>query len=97
MSNEVKLVILIKVESGKADEQIRLYEKIKPLVLSEEGCLQYEMSRVSGSDVEFVLIERWKSEEDLTFHDNTEYMKEADSMSPSFRVGAATVLKLNGI
>jgi quinol monooxygenase YgiN len=95
MKNEVRLIILIKVAPGKADEQINLYNKIRPLVLSETGCLEYEMSRVSGNDVDFVLTERWQSEEHLALHDETPHMKEADSISPSFRAGPATVLRLN--
>jgi len=94
MKNEIKLVILIEVQLGKANEQIALYNKIKPLVLVEKGCLQYEMSRVSGSDVKFVLTERWESEESLAAHDEASHMKKADSISPSFRAGPAIVLEL---
>jgi len=97
METEIKLVILIEVTPGKSEEQIDLYKKIQPLVLEEDGCLQYELNRVSGSDVKFVLIERWASEDALTAHDETPHMKEADAISPSFRVGPAAVLKLNTI
>ena len=90
----LKLVILIEVQSGKADEQIALYKKIRPLVLNEEGCISYEMSRVSGSDVKFVLTESWKSKESLEVHDAMPYMIEADSISPTFRAGPAIVLEL---
>jgi quinol monooxygenase YgiN len=94
MKNKIKLVILIEVQPGKSEEQIDLYNKIKPLVLAEEGCLSYQMSRVSGSAVKFVLTESWKSKNDLALHDETPYMKEADSISPSFRAGPATVIEL---
>ena len=47
-------MILIEVQTGQADQQIALYNKLKPLVLAEPGCLQYEMSRVTGSEVQFV-------------------------------------------
>jgi quinol monooxygenase YgiN len=97
MENKIKLVILIEVQPGKAGEQISLYNKIKPLVLEEEGCLQYEMSRVSGSEVKFVLTECWASKESLALHDETSHMKEADSISPSFRAGPATVLELKNL
>ncbi|MFT7389537.1 MAG: quinol monooxygenase YgiN [Candidatus Endobugula sp.] len=96
MKNAIKLIILIQTQPqpGKSNEQIDLYNKIKPLVLAEEGCLSYQMSRVAGSDVKFVLIERWKSKGDLALHDETPHMKEADSISPSFRTGPATVIEL---
>ena len=97
MENEIRLVILIEVTPGKAEEQINLYKKIKPLVQNEEGCLQYELNRVSGSDVKFVLTECWESEECLARHDETPHMKEADSISPLFRTGPATVLRLINI
>ena len=97
MSHEIKLIILIEIQVGKAEQQIALYNKIKSLVLAEEGCLQYEMSHVSGSDVKFVLTERWRSKKCLAVHDETLHMKEADSLSPTFRVGPATVLELINI
>ncbi|WP_160062065.1 putative quinol monooxygenase [Psychromonas sp. L1A2] len=94
MNREIKLVILIEVQTGQADQQIALYNKLKLLVLAESGCLQYEMSRVTGSEVQFVLIESWKSQDALTLHDQTLHMKEADALSPSFRVGSAKVIQL---
>lgn len=97
MKKEIKLIILIEVQSGKAQQQIALFEKIKPLVLSEQGCLQYELNQVIGSDVQFVLLERWDSEESLKAHDETTHMKEADAISRSFRSSPATVLHVNKI
>jgi quinol monooxygenase YgiN len=97
MKNQIKLVILIEVQPGRAGEQIALYNKIKPLVLGEDGCLQYEMCKVAGSEVKFVLTECWASKESLALHDETSYMKEADSISPSFRAGPATVLELKSL
>lgn len=97
MGKEIKLIILIEVASGKAEEQIHLYKKLKPLALKEKGCLEYDLNKISGNDVEFVLSERWESEECLAAHDETPHMKEADSITPSFRARPATVLKLIGV
>ena len=97
METETRLIILIEVQPGKSEEQINLYKKIRPLVLSEKGCLEYELSRVLGSDNKFVLSERWESEEALAAHDESQHMKEADSISPSFRARPATVLELSKI
>lgn len=97
MNKEVNLIILIEVKPGKAVEQINLYNKIKPLVLAEHGCLKYELSAVAGSEVEFVLIERWQSEEALAAHDVTAHMIAADAISPSFRAGPAKVLELKDL
>lgn len=94
MKNGIKLIILIEVQVGKADQQIALYEKIQPLVLSEVGCIQYELNKVSGSDVKFVLTECWESEQSLALHEQSEHMKEADAVTPLFRSGPATVIRL---
>ena len=91
----VKLVILIQVQKGKQQQQIELYEKIRPLVLEEEGCLQYELSRVVGNNEQFVLIECWESQRYLDLHDQTAHMIEADKLSASFREVPATVLTLS--
>lgn len=97
MSKEIKLIVLIEVQPGKSDKQINLYKRIRPLVLKEEGCLEYELRRVAGSDEKFVLSECWASEEALAAHDESPHMKEADSVSPSFRARPATVLELSKI
>lgn len=94
MVEQVKLIILIEVEAGKAQQQIDLYQKIKPLVVNEAGCLEYQLNRVSGKENSFVLTECWASEADLALHDATQHMQDADALSPSFRAGPATVLRL---
>ena len=97
MGKHIRLVVLIEVQPGKADEQIGLCRKIRPLVLNGKGCLDYEMSRVQGSDVQFVLCERWESREALAAHDESPHMQEADALSPAFRAGPATMLALSEI
>lgn len=52
------------MQPGKAEEQINLFKKLQPLVLNEKGCMEYKLSNVAGSDVEFVITERWASSED---------------------------------
>lgn len=96
-SKEINLIVLIEVQPGKAEEQINFFKKLQPLVLNEKGCIEYRLSKVSGSDVEFVITERWASSEDLAAHDLSPHMQEADSITPSFRAKPATVLQLNDV
>ena len=97
MSQEISLLIMIEVQAGKRDEQIKAYKKLAPLVLAEEGCLEYKLQAVEGDENRFVLVEKWKSEEALSFHDNTDYMKEADSKNHMFRAKPAKVIRLANI
>ena len=97
MNKEISMMILIEVKEGQRGEQINAYKKLFPLVLAEEGCLQYDLKAVDGNRNEFVLIERWASKEALAAHDNSAYMIEADKNNVSFRAKPVQVLKLTDI
>lgn len=94
MSQEVVLIVLIKVQAGLGHLQVQAFEQLAPLVRAENGCLEYELHAVAGDDTQFVLTERWISEEALQAHDETPHMLEADKLNPTFRAGPAQVLRL---
>ena len=97
MNKEIAMMILIEVKEGRRDEQINAYKKLLPLVLAEEGCLQYDLKAVEGNSNGFVLLERWASKEALDSHDNAPHMIESDKNNVSFRAKPAQVLKLSDI
>ena len=97
MNKEISLIILITVKNGLRQKQIDAYNKLAPIVLNEVGCLQYDLKEVIDNKNEFVLIEKWASQENLDAHDITPHMIEADKLSPTFRAKGATVLKLTNI
>jgi quinol monooxygenase YgiN len=93
MNSEISLIIDIKVKDGLRDKQIEAFKKLAPLVLAEDGCLQYELKEVQDDKNRFIIIEKWASQEALLAHDETTHMIEADSKSPLFRE-KTTVIKL---
>jgi len=93
MNSEISLIIDIVVKDGLRDKQIEAFKKLAPLVLKEEGCIQYELKEVQGDKNRFIILEKWASKEALLAHDKTAHMIEADSKSPLFRE-KTTVLKL---
>ena len=97
MNKEISLLILIETKEGQRQKQIDAYNKLAPIVLKEKGCLQYELKEVQNTENEFVLIEKWESEEDLLAHDIISHMIEADKVNQTFRSKPATVIKLNNI
>ena len=97
MSAEINLIVLIEVLPGKSQAQVEAYNELLPVVLAEPGCLQYELKEVAGSDVDFVLIEKWASEEALARHGNTPHMIAAKESNTVFRAKPATVLRLNDL
>ncbi|MEO9943933.1 antibiotic biosynthesis monooxygenase family protein [Paraglaciecola sp.] len=94
MNSKLSCLVHIEVKEGRAQEQINLYNDIKPLVLAEPGCIKYELKRIKGSDTKFLLIEEWASQEALDAHDATPHMIDADSKSPSFRAKSAEVVEV---
>jgi len=94
MENTVQLMVLIDVQEGKAQEQIDAYNALKPLVLAEPGCLQYQLQQVVDKPEQFILLEQWESTAALAAHDVTPHMVAADAHSPSFRAKPATVVSL---
>jgi len=94
MKKEISLLVFIEVKEGHRQKQIDAFDHLAPIVRNETGCLQYDLKEVQGNENAFVLIERWASAEDLTAHDITSHMIEADKASPAFRAKPATVVKL---
>ena len=97
MTNKISLLVFIEVKKGHRQKQIDAFNQLAPIVRNETGCLQYDLKEVQDKENEFVLIERWASAKDLSAHDVTPHMIEADKASPAFRAKSATVIKLTDI
>ena len=94
---EIHLIVLIEVMPGKRDVQIAAYEQLKPLVLAEPGCMQYELFADASDGNKFVLLEKWASQGALDAHDVTPHMVAADARNPTFRAKPATVIKMTAV
>lgn len=94
---EINLIVTIDVLPGKRSLQIDAYQKLKPLVLAEPGCLQYELFGDTEDKNKFILFEKWDSQAALDAHDQTKHMIEADAYSPTFRSKPASVTKMKPV
>ncbi|MEB8430748.1 putative quinol monooxygenase [Cocleimonas sp. KMM 6892] len=97
MSEELSVVVLIEVLPGKREEQIKAFKKVEPLVLAEDGCLQYEMKADQDNENRFIMIERWSSAEALAAHAVSPHMVEAGKSNHLFRAKPAEIIKLSDI
>jgi quinol monooxygenase YgiN len=93
----VHLLVLIEVQPGKRQQQLRAYQRLKPLVLAEPGCLQYDLLADASDENKFVLVEHWASQAALDAHDLAPHMVEADRLNPSFRAKPSVVVKMNQV
>ena len=96
MPEEISVVVIIEVIPGKREDQINAFKKVEPLVLAEEGCLQYELKADKDNENRFVIIERWASEEALEAH-GSPHMVEAGKKKHLFRAKPAEIIKLSDI
>ena len=93
----VHLLVLIEVQPGKRQQQLEAYQRLKPLVLAEPGCLQYDLFVDASDENKFVLVEHWASQAALDAHDLAPHMVEADRLNPSFRAKPSVVAKMNQV
>lgn len=94
MNQDLSILVFIEVQDGKAQEQIDVFHQLAPLVLAEDGCLQYDLKQVADSSTKFILIEKWLSEEALAKHDVSPHMIEADANNKNFRAKPAMLVRL---
>ena len=92
---EINLLVMIEVMSGKREIQLQAYKKLKPLVLAEEGCLQYELFEDATDENKFILVEKWASQSALEKHDASPHMVAANALNPTFRAKPALVIKMH--
>ena len=93
----VHLLVLIEVQPGKRQQQIQAFEMLKPLVLAEQGCLQYDLFADAADENKFVLVEQWSNQAALDAHDQTVHMGEADRLNLGFRAKPAVVVRMNRV
>lgn len=72
---EIIINVVLKAKSGKGEmlraELLNLVEASR----NEDGCIQYTLHESVENKDTFVFYERWKDEEALAFHINTEHYK----------------------
>jgi quinol monooxygenase YgiN len=97
MTDIVKLVVHIRTQSGKANQQVQAFKELAGLVRAEAGCLQYDLHQVIGEPDQFLLFETWASQAALVTHQQSAHMRKAAIDNQQFRDGAATITFINEV
>ena len=71
---EVVGVVHVRAAEGRADEVVAAFATCIEKTHEEEGCLAYALHRDAGDPSHLVLIERWRSQEDLDAHMTKPYV-----------------------
>ncbi len=81
--SEVVVVATIQVLPGNADGLIEQFREVIEGTHDEEGCLTYSMHRDKADENRFVVIERWRSQEDLDAHFGQPHMEALGGLADS--------------
>jgi quinol monooxygenase YgiN len=71
---DLHVVATIPAKSGSEDVVRGLLVTLADATRQEEGCLSYELSESASAPGTFVTVERWRNQEDLDAHMQTEHV-----------------------
>jgi quinol monooxygenase YgiN len=66
--SEIIGVVDVRAAEGRADAVVAAFEACTLATHEEPGCLVYALHRDTSDPHHFVLVERWRSQEDLDAH-----------------------------
>lgn len=79
----INVIAIITTKPGKREEVLRAFHEIVPVVLEEEGCIEYgptidaadagSIQTQLGSNT-FVVVEKWSSTATLAAHGKSDHM-----------------------
>ena len=72
--SEIVGVVDVRAAEGRADAVVAAFEACTTRTHEEPGCLLYALHRNSADPHHFVLLERWRSQEDLDAHMTKPYV-----------------------
>lgn len=70
----VTMLVKLDVKPGQIDEACAALLSVRPDVLNEEGCIQYDFYRVDGDDTTLFAHEIWADEDALAAHSKAPHM-----------------------
>jgi quinol monooxygenase YgiN len=79
--SEVVVVAVLTVKEGEADRAIAGFTPVIEQTHGESGCISYALHRDNNDPNTVVLIERWRSQEDLDAHFTMPYMGEMGALA----------------
>ncbi len=88
-------VVTMIIKDGKMEEFLNVCKKLRPLVLAEQGCMQYDYVKdidiptqshqEAVNENRITLYEKWESMDALHIHSQKDYMKEYGKNVSSLR------------
>lgn len=74
--NELKIIAVITVKPEYAEELLSAMQNVVNATRKEDGNISYDLHQNINNPVEYTLIEVWKSEQAIDFHNASEHFGE---------------------
>ncbi|WP_425248012.1 putative quinol monooxygenase [Streptomyces sp. NEAU-NA10] len=97
MTHPVVLVATMVAKPGQEELVERTLATAAPKVHAEPGCLRYALHRKTGTTGEFVMIEKWASQEALGAHMKGAAMREVGAALAQALAGPPDLVFLDAI
>lgn len=73
--DELTIIATIIIQPDKIQEMLPIFEAVVTGSQEEEGCISYNLYQDIADSTKFTILEEWKSQEAINFHNNTEHFK----------------------
>ena len=73
--DELKIVAIMIVKPEAVKEILPVFQAVVQGSQEEEGCISYNLHQDINDSTRFVMLEEWKSQAAIDFHNNTEHFK----------------------
>lgn len=94
MTDEVRVVAVLQGQPGSGGALLALWPELAAQVRAEQGCLAYDLHRVTGDDDRFYVLEHWASLEALAAHGRSPHMREFGTRAAGILAAAPEVTVL---
>jgi quinol monooxygenase YgiN len=74
--SQIVLVVSFKVKEGREAQALPVFQQVGEQTHAEDGCERYAWVRNVADRTEFALIEKWRDEDALASHRDTDHLAE---------------------
>jgi len=92
---ELKIVAIMTVKPDAVQKILPVFQAVVTGSQEEDGCIFYNLHQDINDSTKFVMLEEWKSQEAINFHNSTEHYKTFKEASKDLiEKSEVTILKL---
>ncbi|MDR2948309.1 MAG: antibiotic biosynthesis monooxygenase [Dysgonomonas sp.] len=93
--DELKIVAIMTVKPEAVEDILSVFQPLVQGSQEEDGCIFYNLHQDISDPTKFIMLEEWKSQAAIDFHNNTEHYKAFKEASKDMIVKSeVSVMKL---